>query len=125
MMKLLENYKFDLKNFNKPMYGTCAGLVVLQKLGLIDIKATRNAYGRQIDSFKEDVDFEGVGKIPAVFIRAPVIDEVGDGVEILSKHNNEIIAAKQGNILVTTFHPELTDDLRIHEYFIKQHAVSR
>ncbi len=122
--KLLNDYKFDLKKFNKPIFGTCAGAIILAKLGLINIKVNRNAYGRQIDSFEEDIEIKSIGKFHAIFIRAPVIESAGKEVEILAKRDGEILMAKQGNILVATFHPELTDDLRVHEYFIKQYAFS-
>lgn len=110
------------------VWGTCAGAILLAKnlVGpqtadnwkLLDITVERNAYGRQLDSFETDIDFAG-RKVPAVFIRAPKIVEVGPKVEILARYKDEIIMARKKNILVTTFHPELTDDTSIHSYFLK------
>jgi len=114
----------------KPVFGTCAGLIVLSKkalnhpvktLGLINVTAARNAYGRQVDSFIDDIEIN-FGEKPfsfeGVFIRAPKIIEIGDNVKVLGKHNDDIVLAQSGNILIATFHPELTDDARIHKYFI-------
>jgi 5'-phosphate synthase pdxT subunit len=87
----------------------------------MDIKVERNAFGRQLDSFETDLDIPALGTkpFPAVFIRAPRIESVGEGVEILSRlDNNTPVAARQGNMIVTAFHPELTDDLRWHKYFL-------
>jgi 5'-phosphate synthase pdxT subunit len=90
------------------------------RLAVMDITVERNAFGRQVDSFEADIDFAGVnsGPVRAVFIRAPVIRSVGDGVGVLAVHNGRIVAARQGNLLALAFHPELTDDLRIHRYFL-------
>ena len=110
-----------------PTFGTCAGLILLAKkienddrvhLSLMDIKVKRNAYGRQLGSFFTENEFKHVGKVPMTFIRAPYITEVGENVEILSKVNGNIVAAKENNILVTSYHPELNDDLRVHKFFI-------
>ena len=110
-----------------PVFGTCAGLILLATklsndpnvyFGTLNATVKRNAYGRQLGSFAEELDFKGVGKFPAVFIRAPYIESVGKGVEVLAKHEGKIVAAKQGHMLATAFHPELTDDLRIHAYFL-------
>jgi len=87
--------------------------------GAIDILVKRNAFGRQLGSFRTDGDFAGIGSVPMTFIRAPYIENVGPDVTILSKVNGHIVAAEQKNILVTAFHPELTDDSRIHAYFLK------
>ncbi len=115
-----------------PVYGTCAGCILLARevdgapapvLGLMDIGVTRNAYGRQVDSFEADVPVPGLGSEPfhAVFIRAPRIDTVGDGVEVVARlEDGTVVAARQGNLLVTTFHPELTGDPRFHAYFVEQ-----
>lgn len=118
-----------------PVLGTCAGMIclakrvnnsqqsVLQPLEVIDITVKRNAFGRQVDSFEIDLDIAVLGKKPyhAVFIRAPLVEEVGPQVQVLSKlPGGVIVAARQENVLVTSFHPELTDDLRLHEYFLKQ-----
>lgn len=135
MAKLIEKYNFKpaLEKFHltgKPIFGTCAGLILLSKditehdfgLGFIDISIDRNAYGRQVDSFEQDVEFAkedslNHGVFNAVFIRAPKIIKTGPGVKILGSLNGTIILARQENILVSSFHPELTDDLRIHRYF--------
>ena len=85
---------------------------------MIDCTAKRNAYGRQLGSFDTVEEFGDLGKIPMVFIRAPYISRVGDGVDVLATVNEKIVAARQGNFLVTAFHPELTDNLSVHKYFI-------
>ena len=104
-----------------PVFGTCAGLILLDKqhLGTMNIKAKRNAYGRQLGSFSTTSSFKGIGEIPMTFIRAPYIESVGEGVEVLSEVDGRIVAARQGKQLVTAFHPELDSDLRVHEYFLK------
>ena len=110
-----------------PTFGTCAGLILLAKkienddrvhLSLMDIKVKRNAYGRQLGSFFTENEFKHVGKVPMTFIRAPYITEVGENVEILSEVDGNIVAAKENNILVTSYHPELNDDLQVHKFFI-------
>lgn len=103
-----------------PVLGTCAGLIMLDKdhLGTMNIDVKRNAYGRQLGSFYTEHDFKGIGTIPMTFIRAPYINNVGDGVEILSVLDGHIVAAQQENQLVCSFHPELTEDTRVHEYFL-------
>ena len=110
-----------------PVYGTCAGLILLAHrivnddnvyLGTMDIEARRNAYGRQLGSFACEAEFEGIGRIPMTFIRAPYIERVGKKAKVLSVVDGHIVAARQGNQLVTAFHPELTDDSRVHEYFL-------
>ena len=110
-----------------PTFGTCAGLILLAKkienddrvhLSLMDIKVKRNAYGRQLGSFFTENEFKHVGKVPMTFIRAPYITEVGKNVEILSEVDGNIVAAKENNILVTSYHPELNDDLQVHKFFI-------
>jgi 5'-phosphate synthase pdxT subunit len=116
-----------------PIMGTCAGLVLLAKhgdeqvektnqalLGLMDIRVNRNAFGRQKDSFESLIDFVGFNEpFRALFIRAPCITDCGKDVEILSIYNGVIVAAKQNKLLALAFHPELTDDPRIHHYFLK------
>lgn len=108
-----------------PVWGTCAGLILLanriegerQYLGLLDVDVKRNAYGRQLDSFVDEGDFDDI-YIRRVFIRAPVITRVGDGVTVLSECNGTPVAVRQGNILATAFHPEMTPrDNRVHKYF--------
>lgn len=113
-----------------PIFGTCAGMILLAReiegsdqprLGLMGIKVRRNAYGRQVDSFEEDLEIPVLGKKPfrAVFIRAPQILEVKTGVEVLARQNGKIVFAREGNFLAAAFHPELTDDLRLHKYFLE------
>ena len=111
-----------------PVFGTCAGLILLAKeiendsrtyLGAIDIKVRRNAYGRQLGSFFTESEFKGVGVIPMTFIRAPYISSVGKNVEILSEVDGNVVAAKENNILVTSYHPELNDNLKVHEFFVE------
>lgn len=116
---------------NKPIMGTCAGLIILSKkadplpykpLGLIDIGVIRNAYGRQRESFIDDIDLNlngKPGKFPGVFIRAPKINHIGEKITILARHKNDIVLAESENILVATFHPELTDNTQIHKYFLR------
>jgi 5'-phosphate synthase pdxT subunit len=113
-----------------PIFGTCAGMILMAKqisgnsmtsLGLMDITVKRNAFGRQVDSFETELKVPVLGKapFPAVFIRAPIIVSYEKGVEVLAKlKDNTVVAVKQGNLLVTAFHPELTDDLRFHQYFL-------
>ncbi|MCQ2146866.1 MAG: pyridoxal 5'-phosphate synthase glutaminase subunit PdxT [Bacteroidales bacterium] len=103
-----------------PVFGTCAGLIMLDKdhLGTMNIRAKRNAYGRQLGSFVCNELFNGLGNIPMVFIRAPYIAEVGPTVEVLSTVDGNIVAAKERNQLVTAFHPELTDNTLIHQLFL-------
>ena len=110
-----------------PVFGTCAGLILLSKeiisqeeshLATMDIVVERNAYGRQLGSFYTEAECKGVGQIPMTFIRGPIISSVGEGVEILATVDNQVVAAQEENMLVTSFHPELTDDARLHQYFI-------
>ncbi len=110
-----------------PIYGTCAGMILLAKeltnypqnyLGLIDIAVKRNAYGRQIDSFEAELNIKSIGLFHVVFIRAPQIERVGLKVDILAEHNGIPVIAQQKNILVSSFHPELTGDARVHQYFL-------
>jgi pyridoxal 5'-phosphate synthase pdxT subunit len=114
------------------VWGTCAGAILIAKdivdgiegqrgLELMDIAVRRNAYGRQVDSFEADLEFAGVGEpYRGVFIRAPWIESVGESVEVLARHETHIVAAREGRLMATTFHPELTGDPRIHRYFIEQ-----
>jgi 5'-phosphate synthase pdxT subunit len=121
----------ELVAAGKPLLGTCAGTIVMAKtigaaandqpaLGVMNIAVARNAYGRQVDSFEADLEVNGVGGGPfrAVFIRAPVITAVDGAVEVIAEHEGRIVAARQRNMLALSFHPELTDDLRLHEYFL-------
>ena len=115
-----------------PAYGTCAGLIMLadrvldaitgqQSLGGFDISVRRNAFGSQLDSFETDLDIPAIGEPPvhAVFIRAPVVEQVGEGVVALATlSDGRVVAVEQGNLLGTSFHPEMTGDTRFHEYFL-------
>jgi pyridoxal 5'-phosphate synthase pdxT subunit len=105
-----------------PVLGTCAGLIMLDRshLGLMEIDARRNAFGRQVKSFEADLVVEGLGDEPlrAVFIRAPWIERAGDEVQVLAEIDGHPVVARQGNLLVAAFHPELTDDLRLHALFL-------
>ncbi|MDD6920650.1 MAG: pyridoxal 5'-phosphate synthase glutaminase subunit PdxT [Eubacteriales bacterium] len=110
-----------------PVYGTCAGLILLADkianddrahLQTMNIVAKRNAYGRQLGSFSVMATFADKGEVPMVFIRAPYVESAGDNVEILAVVEDKIVAARQENQLVTAFHPELTEDLTVHKYFI-------
>ena len=111
-----------------PVLGTCAGLILLDRshLGVMDIEARRNAFGHQVRSFEADLDFDGLDGPPlrAVFIRAPWIDSHGDDVEILASLEGHPVAARQGNLLAIAFHPELGQDTRLHEQFVRQCAAS-
>jgi len=121
-----------------PVWGTCAGMIVLAKrvsdlpyptLGALDLSIRRNAYGRQVDSFEADIDVPALGPMPfrAVFIRAPLVEEVGPEVEVLARLSPEdggrpegsVVAVRQGNLLATAFHPELSGDSRLHRYFLE------
>jgi pyridoxal 5'-phosphate synthase pdxT subunit len=132
MRRLIDKYNFmdALKEFaaeGKPMFGTCAGLILLAKnlvdhephIGVMDITVERNSFGRQVDSFEADLAIKDVAdSFPAVFIRAPHIVEAGEEVEILSKHNGRIVAAREGQYLGCSFHPELTDQHHLTAYFV-------
>ena len=116
-------------NQGMPVFGTCAGMILLAKgvldgrsdqksFGAIDIDVKRNAYGRQIDSFETDIEIDGlVEDFHAVFIRAPQIARCGEGVTVLARHGEDIVLARQGSVMVASFHPELTSDTRIHSLF--------
>jgi 5'-phosphate synthase pdxT subunit len=121
----------NLAEEGMPIYGTCAGLVLLAKegckqvertdqelLGLMDMQVSRNAFGSQRESFETGLDIEGIGNYPGVFIRAPAIEKTWGRCKPLATFENKIVAAIQGNILATSFHPELTGDKRIHEFFL-------
>ena len=111
-----------------PLFGTCAGMIACARtitdgeepiLGLVDIDVRRNAYGRQVQSFEADLDVRGIGEMRAVFIRAPRVERVGDGVEVLATHGGEAVVVQQGPIVLAAFHPELTDDVRLHRLFVE------
>ena len=110
-----------------PVFGTCAGLLLLARridnddrthFAVMDVAAVRNAYGRQLGSFYTEAEFKGIGKIPMTFIRAPYIESVAGGAEILAEAGGHIVAAREGQQLVTAFHPELSKDLSVHSYFL-------
>jgi 5'-phosphate synthase pdxT subunit len=140
---LRENGLFDaLRDFHADggaLYGTCAGLILLarnvagppqESLGLIDLDVLRNGYGRQIDSFEADATpagqaLSGPEPLRMVFIRAPRITRAGPGVEVLLRHGDEPVAAREGRVLVTSFHPEMTDDHRVHRYFVEKVVAGR
>lgn len=132
--KLMVKYGFDiaLQEFSaqqKPIFGTCAGLILLageiagqdwNHLGLMNMTVQRNAFGRQRESFETDLKIDGVAEdFRAVFIRAPLILGIGENVQVLSEYKGEIVAARQGHLLCASFHPELTDDSRMHDYFLQ------
>lgn len=126
----------DLAAGGAPIWGTCAGMILLAKeieqsdqwrLGLMDITVCRNAFGRQVDSFETDLEIEGLagGLLRAVFIRAPYVSRVGREAQVLAKVQDKIVAVRQGPYLATAFHPELTSDRRLQQYFleiVKAHA---
>ena len=135
LIKLMDAWGWwqPLKDFAaaKPIFGTCAGMILVAKnvsnppqksLGLIDIDVERNGYGRQIDSFEGIGSFGAKGQtreMPMVFIRAPRIARLGERVESLAECRGDVVMARQGNVLVASFHPELTDDLGAHRYFVE------
>ncbi|GAA4209870.1 pyridoxal 5'-phosphate synthase glutaminase subunit PdxT [Microbispora amethystogenes] len=129
--EMLEPIRLRIKE-GMPAYGSCAGMIMLadrieggvegqETLGGIDMVVRRNAFGRQVDSFEADLDFAGRGEIRAVFIRAPWVESVGPDVEVLGRTEagDRIVAVRQGPLLATSFHPELTGDARVHSYFVE------
>ncbi|WP_312587945.1 pyridoxal 5'-phosphate synthase glutaminase subunit PdxT [Corynebacterium dentalis] len=120
-----------------PAFGTCAGMIMLattvldtrpdaESLGVIDVTVRRNAFGRQRDSFEGELDFTGIANpVDSVFIRAPQIEEVGGDVQVLATVDERVVAARQNHVLVTSFHPELTEDLQVHQYFVEMIRSSR
>lgn len=128
LLRELELFEVLYKKIQEglPVWGTCAGLILLAKkidggvpcFGTMDISVKRNAFGRQLGSFNAKGEFKGIGEIPMTFIRAPYIVTIDNDVEVLAEVDGKIVAARQGNQLVTAFHPEVTDDLRVHEYFV-------
>ena len=110
-----------LRRFAKPVFGTCAGMILLDRehLGLVDISVRRNAYGRQVSSFEADLELKGEPEpLRGVFIRAPRVAEVGSGVEVLAELDGEPVLLRDGRFIVASFHPELTADTRVHELFL-------
>ncbi len=125
ILRLMGLYGLDeaVRAFEAPIFGTCAGMILLDRdhLGVVDIRTKRNAFGRQVRSFEADLDLgHGEEPVRAVFIRAPWIEEAGPGVEVLAEVDGHPVLAREGRILVAAFHPELTDDTRVHELFLNQ-----
>ena len=138
MGKLMEEFGLTapLRTFatERPILGTCAGLIMLASrttegtqplLGLLDITVRRNAFGRQVHSFEAPVDLclpgeEDAGSFPGVFIRAPWVEEAGPGVQVIATCDGRIVGVQQGSLLGVAFHPELTNDTRVHEYFLRR-----
>ena len=134
--KLLRRYGFEqpLKEFQKPIWGTCAGMILLSReicgglpdqlaLDRIDLRVTRNAFGRQGESFTAALELSNLDEpIPAVFIRAPLAEPLSDRVEVLAEVNGQVAAARQDNVWVSSFHPELSGDLRLHRAFLSSCA---
>lgn len=136
IMKLMQRYGLDetirrRAGEGMPIYGTCAGLIVMAReiegypeqprLELLDVTVARNAFGRQVDSFEVDLPVSKLGELPlrAVFIRAPVVTRAGEQVEVLASLDGKGVLVQQANLLGSAFHPELTDDLRLHRYFVE------
>ena len=123
-MRLMRLYGLDeaVRRFEAPVFGTCAGMIVLDRehLGLVDLVVERNAYGRQVASFEADLSLAGDDDpLRGVFIRAPRVRERGAGVEVLADHDGEPVLLRDGRFLVASFHPELTDDTRVHKRFLE------
>jgi 5'-phosphate synthase pdxT subunit len=131
--KLAALYGLDesIRAFGRPIFGTCAGMILLAReavdgvpgqplLGLVDLSVRRNGYGRQVHSFEADLELRGESEpLRGVFIRAPRVEEVGAGVDVLAEHDGHPVLLRQGRILVASFHPELTDDPRVHRRFLQ------
>src|SRR3954462_1720108 len=122
-MRLMRLYGLDqaVRTFGGPVFGTCAGMIVLDRrhLDLMDLEVDRNAYGRQVASFEADLSLRDDDEpVRGVFIRAPRVRDVGAGVEVLAEHDGEPVLLQQGRFLVASFHPELTEDTRVHELFL-------
>src|ERR671936_2223552 len=109
-----------IRSFARPVFGTCAGMILLDRkhLGVLDLEVSRNAYGRQVASFEADLEVDDGPPLRGVFIRAPRVVETGPEVEVLAELDGEPVLLRQGRIIVATFHPELTDDTRVHERFL-------
>jgi 5'-phosphate synthase pdxT subunit len=119
----------DRARAGMPVLGTCAGMILMAErvqgfeplLGLIDITVTRNAYGRQVESFEDDLEVTGIDEpVRGVFIRAPQVEDVGDGVEVLAEYAGKPVVAQQGNLVVAAFHPELVGETRLHEFWLRK-----
>jgi 5'-phosphate synthase pdxT subunit len=123
-MRLMRLYGLDeaIREFELPILGTCAGMIVLDRehLGLADLAVDRNAYGRQVASFEADLQLAGEDEpLRGVFIRAPRVRETGEDVEVLAERDGEPVLVRDGRVIVASFHPELTEDTRVHELFLK------
>jgi pyridoxal 5'-phosphate synthase pdxT subunit len=124
IMRLVRLYGLEeaIRSFERPILGTCAGMILLDRrhLGLLDLEVSRNAYGRQVASFEADLALEGEDEpLRGVFIRAPRVNDAGPGVEVLAELDGEPVLLRDGRLLVASFHPELTDDTRVHERFLE------
>ena len=124
IMRLIRLYGLDeaIRRFDGPVFGTCAGLILLDRehMGLVDVSVRRNAYGRQVASFETDLELDGDDEpLRGVFIRAPRVEETGPDVEVLAELEGEPVLLREGRFLAATFHPELTDDTRVHERFLQ------
>jgi 5'-phosphate synthase pdxT subunit len=140
IFELLEPIRDRIKR-GMPVYGSCAGMIMLaaevldgradqESFGGLDVTVRRNAFGRQVDSFEADLEFAGVGTVHAVFIRAPWVEVASDAVEVLARveggpADGRIVAVRQGNLLATSFHPELTGDVRVHALFVEMVRAAR
>jgi len=125
IMRLMRLYGLDeaLRRFAPPIFGTCAGMIVLDRdhLGLVDVAVRRNAFGRQVASFETELDVAGLdAPVHAVFIRAPWVEDVGPGVRVLGEHDGRPVVLEQGSLVVAAFHPELARDPRLHEYLLRK-----
>ena len=120
----------ELISHGLPVFGTCAGLIMLadkisdgihdqQTFGGLDVVVRRNAFGSQVDSFETEIDFDSLGLVKAAFIRAPIVESVGSGVSVLAKFEDSIVAVRQGNLLGISFHPEVVGETKVHEYFLE------
>jgi 5'-phosphate synthase pdxT subunit len=122
-IRLMKLYGLDeaIRAFEAPILGTCAGMIVLDRdhLGLVDVEVDRNAYGRQVASFEADLAFAGESSpLRGIFIRAPRVRVTGEDVEVLAEHDGEPVLVRDGHIIAASFHPELTEDTRVHELFL-------
>jgi pyridoxal 5'-phosphate synthase pdxT subunit len=123
IMRLVRLYGLEdaIRDFSRPVFGTCAGMILLDRnhLGVLDLEVARNAYGRQVASFEADLELDGEERpLRGVFIRAPRVAEAGPGVDVLAELEGEPVLLRDGRVLVASFHPELTDDTRVHERFL-------
>jgi pyridoxal 5'-phosphate synthase pdxT subunit len=114
----------ELAASGRPVLGTCAGLIMLDRehLGLLDVRARRNAFGRQVQSFEADLELDGLGPLRGVFIRAPWVDEAGESVEVLAEVDGHPVAVRQGNLMAVAFHPEIAGEPRLHRWLVERAA---